>query len=214
MISQQLISSIDFGPTVLNLAGVDVPGHIQGRPFLGPNAATTRDYVFGARDRMDERYDIIAWPEISVLSTFVTRAAQNLLPIHEYARKRGNHGRTEALHQSRALPREVEYYFSPTKPVEELYDTWTDPYEVENLVGDPVYADTLSRLREAHLSWVKRTRDTGLIAEPILIEREKTIGHRYGILRQNDDPSFHRRLADIAAQASGGLRALQVCSKR
>ena len=55
---------------------------------------------------------------------------------------------------------------------------------------------------------MKRTRDTGLIAEPILIEREKRIGHRYGILRQNDDPTFNRRLADIATQASGGLTAL------
>ena len=78
--------------------------------------------------------------------------------------------------------------------MEELYDTWTDPFEVKNLAGDPVYADTISRLREAHLSWVKRTRDTGLIAEPILIEREKTIGHRYGILRQNDDPTFNRQI--------------------
>ena len=209
MISQQLISSIDFGPTVLNLAGVDVPDHIQGRPFLGPNAATTRDYVFGARDRMDERYDIIRMARDQRFKYI--RNYEPLKTYYQYMNtpeKGATMAELRQLHQSRALPREAEYYFSPTKPVEELYDTWTDPYEVKNLAGDPVYADTLSRLREAHLSWVKRTRDTGLIAEPILIEREKTIGHRYGILRQNDDPSFNRRLADIAAQASGGLRAL------
>ena len=209
MISQQLISSIDFGPTVLNLAGVNVPDHIQGRPFLGPNAATTRDYVFGARDRMDERYDIIRMARDQRFKYI--RNYEPLKTYYQYMNtpeKGATMAELRQLHQSRALPREAEYYFSPTKPVEELYDTWTDPYEVKNLAGDPVYADTLSRLREAHLSWVKRTRDTGLIAEPILIEREKTIGHRYGILRQNDDPSFNRRLADIAAQASGGLRAL------
>ena len=209
MISQQLISSIDFGPTVLNLAGVDVPDHIQGRPFLGPNAATTRDYVFGARDRMDERYDIIRMARDQRFKYI--RNYEPLKTYYQYMNtpeKGATMAELRQLHQSRALPREAEYYFSPTKPVEELYDTWTDPYEVKNLAGDPVYADTLSRLREAHLSWVKRTRDTGLIAEPILIEREKTIGHRYGILRQNDDPSFNRRLADIAAQASGDLGAL------
>ena len=209
MISQQLISSIDFGPTVLNLAGVNVPDHIQGRPFLGPNAATTRDYVYGARDRMDERYDIIRMARDQRFKYI--RNYEPLKTYYQYMNtpeKGATMAELRQLHQSRALPREAEYYFSPTKPVEELYDTWTDPYEVKNLAGDPVYADTLSRLREAHLSWVKRTRDTGLIAEPILIEREKTIGHRYGILRQNDDPSFNRRLADIAAQASGGLRAL------
>ncbi len=209
MISQQLISSIDFGPTVLNLAGVDVPDHIQGRPFLGPNAAAARDYVFGARDRMDERYDIIRMARDQRF-----KYIRNYEPLKTYYQYMNTpeKGATMAdlrqLHQSRALPPEAEYYFSPTKPVEELYDTWTDPFEVKNIAGDPVYTDTLSRLREAHLSWVKRTRDTGLIAEPILIEREKRIGHRYGILRQNDDPTFNRRLADIATQASGGLTAL------
>ena len=209
MISQQLISSIDFGPTVLNLAGVDVPDHIQGRPFLGPKAASARDYVFGARDRMDERYDIIRMARDQRFKYI--RNYEPLKTYYQYMNtpeKGATMAELRQLHQSRALPPEAEYYFSPTKPVEELYDTWTDPFEVKNLAGDPVYADTISRLREAHLSWVKRTRDTGLIAEPILIEREKTIGHRYGILRQNDDPTFNRRLADIAAQASGGLRAL------
>lgn len=209
MISQQLISSIDLGPTVLNLAGVDVPDYIQGRPFLGPNATAARDYVFGARDRMDERYDIIRMARDQRFKYI--RNYEPLKTYYQYMNtpeKGATMAELRQLHQSRALPPEAEYYFSPTKPVEELYDTWTDPFEVKNLAGDPVYADTVSRLREAHLSWVKRTRDTGLIAEPILIEREKAIGHRYGILRQNDDPTFNRRLADIAAQASGGLAAL------
>ena len=57
--TDQLVSSIDFGPTVLNLAGLTVPSHMQGQPFLGDQLPTPRQYVYGARDRMDERYDII-----------------------------------------------------------------------------------------------------------------------------------------------------------
>ena len=34
-VDDRLISSIDFGPTVLSLAGVPVPAHMQGIPFLG-----------------------------------------------------------------------------------------------------------------------------------------------------------------------------------
>ena len=58
-VSDQLVSLIDLGPTVLNLAGVAVPSHMQGLAFLGPKTPSPRDYVYGARDRMDERYDII-----------------------------------------------------------------------------------------------------------------------------------------------------------
>ena len=58
-IDRQLISSIDFAPTVLGLAGLSIPNHFQGRAFLGNHLSPQRSYVYGARDRMDERYDII-----------------------------------------------------------------------------------------------------------------------------------------------------------
>jgi len=58
-VNDQLVSSIDFGPSVMNLAGVEIPEYMQGRPFVGPNPPAPREYIFGARDRMDERYDII-----------------------------------------------------------------------------------------------------------------------------------------------------------
>ena len=34
-VSDRPVSSIDFGPTVLNLAGLAVPDYMQGQPFLG-----------------------------------------------------------------------------------------------------------------------------------------------------------------------------------
>ena len=35
-VSDQLVSMIDLAPTVLALAGVEVPAHLQGRVFIGP----------------------------------------------------------------------------------------------------------------------------------------------------------------------------------
>ncbi|MCA9067192.1 MAG: sulfatase-like hydrolase/transferase, partial [Planctomycetaceae bacterium] len=57
------VSFIDFGPTVLNLAGVAVPEQMDGRPFLGQGVVGSevekRDEVFGYADRFDEKYDLV-----------------------------------------------------------------------------------------------------------------------------------------------------------
>lgn len=208
-VTDQLVSSIDFGPTVLNLTGIEIPSHVQGIPFLGENVSSPREFVFGARDRMDERYDIIRMARDKRF-----KYIRNYEPLKTYYQYMNTpeKGKTMAdlrrLHEEGKLPPAAEYYFSPRKPVEELYDTWADPHEINNIAENPKYAATLEKLRQAHLDWVKRTRDTGLIAEPILVEREKAIGHRYGVLRQIDDPTFNNRLADIAVKASEGPTAL------
>src|SRR5262245_5216487 len=59
MVREDLVSLLDLGPTVLSLAGVPIPAHMQGQAFLGPGAAPPRRYVFAHRDRMDESYDMM-----------------------------------------------------------------------------------------------------------------------------------------------------------
>ena len=43
---------------MLSLAGVPVPPHMQGQPFLGQTPAAPREYVFGTHSRVDEAYDM------------------------------------------------------------------------------------------------------------------------------------------------------------
>ena len=54
----RLVSFDDFGPSVLSLVGIDIPGYMLGEPFLGDQATTPREYVFGHRDRIDEAMDM------------------------------------------------------------------------------------------------------------------------------------------------------------
>ena len=207
--NDRLVSSIDFGPTVLNLAGLNVPKHVQGQAFLGANLPEPRDYVYGARDRMDERYDIIRMVRDKRFKYI--RNYEPLKTFYQYMNT-PEKGATMADLRSRfeagTLRHEAKAFFAPTKPIEELYDTERDPHELTNLAADPAFESRLTTMREAHLAWVKDTRDLGLIAEPILVEREKAIGHRYGILRQGDGDSLSARIADVAAMASEGTKGL------
>jgi uncharacterized sulfatase len=205
----QLISSIDFGPTVMNLAGVKIPEHMQGRPFLGPNLPEPREYIFGARDRMDERYDIIR----SVRDKRF-RYIRNYEPLKTYYQymntpeKGATMKEIRRVHAEGKLPPAAQLFMADRKPVEELYDLQNDPHEINNLAGDPKCRRILERMRQAHREWVRRTKDLGLIPEPEIMEREKKYGSRYAILRQPGGDALNVRLGEIAALASEGPQAL------
>jgi arylsulfatase A-like enzyme len=57
--TDRLVSFVDLAATVLSLAGVPIPKHMQGRAFLGAAADEPREYVYAIRDRMAERYDTV-----------------------------------------------------------------------------------------------------------------------------------------------------------
>ena len=57
------VSFIDFGPTVLNLAGIKANPLCDGKAFLGKGTSieelATRNETFGYADRFDEKYDLV-----------------------------------------------------------------------------------------------------------------------------------------------------------
>ena len=48
-------------------------------------------------------------------------------------------------------------------PGEELYDLTADPYELENLAGDPKHAEKLTRLRRELRNWLEATQDPWIV---------------------------------------------------
>lgn len=207
----QLVSSIDFGPTVLNLAGVAIPNYVQGQPFLGSNLPEPRDYVYGARDRMDERYDIIRMVRDKRFRYI--RNYEPLKTFYQYMNtpeKGATMAELRRLHEAGKLPPAAERLFAKQKPVEELYDCRADPHEINNLAADPKFSDVLAKMRDVHLQWVQDTKDLGLIPEPIITERREEPGSEYAILRQIGGNDYNARLGAIAAAASEGIEALPV----
>ena len=208
-LDDQLISSIDFGPTVMNLAGLKTPQYMQGQPFLGPNLPRPRAYVFGARDRMDERYDIIR--SVRDKRYRYIRNYEPLKPYYQYMNtpeKGATMKEIRRLHAEGKLPPAAKLFVADRKPVEELYDLHNDPHEVNNLADDSKYHSVLKRMQKVHRQWIRETKDLGLIPEPELIEREKRYGDRYAILRQGGGDELSNRLGEIAALASAGKEAM------
>lgn len=210
VVDGQLVSSVDFAPTVLNLAGLEVPTHLQGRAFLGDGLSAPRDYVYGARDRMDERYDIIRAVRDSRF-----RYIRNFEPLKPYYQYMNTPEKGATMMEIRRAEKEgtlteIGKLFSASrKPVEELYDVQEDPHEIHNLASDPNYAQKLIKMRKSLAKWQRDIGDIGLIPEAEIEIREQVSGSRFEILNSQGAPvQFLDALVNSATKASEGIEAL------
>ena len=162
-----MTSSIDLAPTILSLAGIEIPEHLQGQAFLGSQASKTpRKYVFAGRDRMDEIYDRVRSvrdKQFRYLCNYMTDRPKYM--DLKYRRTMGYMQEILDLHNQGKLDKYQEEWFVPTKPQEELYDVLNDPDELHNLADDPAYTNKLEELRAAFQTWTKEVGDLGALDE-------------------------------------------------
>ncbi len=161
----RLINFIDLAPTLLSIAGVSIPDYMQGKAFLGQKKTKDPQYTFMSRLRMDERYDMVR-----AVRDGKFRYIRNYMPFRitmqhlDYLFNAPSAQSWEEAYKA-GRTNEVQSRFFQPKPVEELYDTENDYWEVNNLADDPAYTDVLERMRKALTEWQKEIRDVGLIPE-------------------------------------------------
>ena len=178
-VNEDLVCFLDFAPTMLRLAGVELPSHLHGRPLAALEVGTTaissqpsansRQYIFGHRDRMDETYDLIRSARdtrFKYIRNYAPRRtyAQNITYMNQMPTMK----ELRRLHAEGSLTGAPALFFRESKPIEELFDTEADPHEVVNLADRPEHAETLKRMRAALERWQEDVSDSGLIPEPLL----------------------------------------------
>ena len=121
-VNKDMILNVDFAPLFLELAGLPVPADMQGhsiRPLL--QGETPDDW----RQAMYYRY----WmhkTHHNVYAHYGIRTHQHKL-IYYYPDALGTEGSIDESYE----------------PEWELFDLVKDPYELNNVVGDPAYAETV-----------------------------------------------------------------------
>jgi hypothetical protein len=166
-----LVAFVDIPATILSLASVPVPKHMQGRPFWGDQKAPAREFVFAARDRMDERVDHVR--AVRDRRFEYLRNYRPDIPHYQditYRRQMAAMQDLLRVRDQQNLDPVQSLWFQPTKPAEELYDTETDPHEVRDLASAPAYRPQLERLRAALDGWLRETGDRPGRPETELIE--------------------------------------------
>jgi len=173
---ERLVSFVDFAPTVLNLVGLKAPDYMQGRAFLGSKQPVPRDFVYATNDRMAERYDLVR-----TVHDKRYLYMRNYMPHLTYAQhisytyEMPTYQVWDRLNAEGKLNDAQRKWFSPTKPLEELYDTYNDPFQTRNLADMPSYKENLIRMRSALKQWMDRTNDLGFLPEYEILIRSKDI---------------------------------------
>ena len=169
--TDRLVSFVDFAPTTFSLAGIEPPSYLQGTAFLGTYEGAPRDYVYAAADRLDAQYDMIRAvrdERFKYLRNFRPEQPYYLPVV--YREQMGSMRELLRLRDAGGLDDVQSQWFRRSKPEEELFDTWRDPHETENLAAQPGHAEKLAELRAALDEWMRETRDRGFLGEAEILE--------------------------------------------
>ena len=169
------VGFVDLAPTVLKIAGAEIPDRMQGETFLGADAKKA-DYVFGVRNRMDERYDVSR--SVTDGKYVYIRNFMPHLPHGQFTDYQQQTQTTSVWFQKfgKGELNDVQSAFWKPRTSEELYDLQADPHETKNLAADSANASKLTELRDAMRKKMIQIGDLDLVPESTLFEFEQSTG--------------------------------------
>lgn len=170
--SDALVQTIDIAPTMLSLAGAEIPAGMQGHdlsPFIQGHQPNVRDYLYTENlwstifgNPRCEAVQTKEWKYIRYYKNDNISARYRVKLAKEYH----IHQRVflyEVHEQQFAVYRQfVEGPLNGEPPVyEELYHLAEDPQEMHNLMNEPGHEAVINELKAAWQVEIKKARGTG-----------------------------------------------------
>ncbi len=165
VVTDELIDFTDLAPTLISLAGGEIPKHLEGRPFLGTKRTKPVEHLFLSSDRSDNGIDMV---RTVTDGRFVY--SRNYLPYIYEARYIRYMEIGEIKQQMRndlsenKLNLLQKSLFEP-RPAEFLFDIENDLWETKNLADDPEYKPVLEKMRDLLKEEVLKSRDVMFLPE-------------------------------------------------
>ena len=174
------VSLVDLAPTFLDLAGIAVPKRMTGRSLLpilladkSGQVAEDRDWViFGKERHVPCRPDHSGYPCRGIRTerwAYIENFAPDRWPVGDPplygdtdpARSLGKRITKSYLVEHRNS-KDGRHYFDlcfAKRPADELYDMRADPDQLQNLAGDPQYAEVRAKLAAQLTGALRDTAD-------------------------------------------------------
>ncbi len=202
---ESLISSIDVGPTILELAGVEIDERVQGVsfvPLLEDPKAVVREvafaeqnwHVFQAHQRMVRTGDFLyiknAYPD----KLAVSMESDPTFPAGEELWEK---------HKSGELNEKQKDIFQQPRAQEELYQVSDDPFQLNNLAAEEEFSETISSMRAILNDWSESTGDT--VPDNPTPDRQTLEGKKFPGHKHQEFPGAARNATKINANGPVAL---------
>lgn len=198
--SNDLVSFIDFAPTVMDLAGLKKDPVMHGKSFGGEKPEKL-EYIYAARSRADDVYDVSR-----LISDGRYVYIKNFMPYKPYIQDalifsdvKRSFRELNRLKEEGELNDTSMRMYTP-KASEELYDLKNDPHELNNLANDPDYAEKTEELRSQLKSWLIDKKDIGFLHESEMMIRSE--GSSPMEIARNAEKYDARTIINAAFEAS------------
>jgi arylsulfatase A-like enzyme len=172
--TSSFVEFVDLVPTVLSLAGIEIPKSVDGKPFLGKKLKKSKlekqNTTFGYADRFDEKYDLVRSIRVGKYKYIRNYQPFNIDGLYNFYRyKMLAYKEWYNLFIGGKLNDVQSQFFRPRKP-EALYNIDEDPHEINNLANDISYNEILLDLRTKLNDHLISINDLSFLPEPHLLE--------------------------------------------
>jgi N-sulfoglucosamine sulfohydrolase len=178
---KDFVSFTDFAPTFLEAAGLDIPAEMTGNSLMEILLSDRSGFIEADRNRVVtaiERHTYcrpggFPYPSRAIRKdnwVYIRNFEPERWPAghpHFYSPHQGFYGDIDAgptrsyILENKDDP-DLSFYYRlacEKRSGEELYDLDTDPYELNNLAGNPSYGNELKELREELFAYLEETND-------------------------------------------------------
>ncbi|KGK00085.1 sulfatase-like hydrolase/transferase [Thalassotalea sp. ND16A] len=172
-LESKMLSFIDFGPTILSLAGIDTPAEMQGQAFLGEKATHNRVLNFGFRTNQERHFDpmrSVTDGNYSYIKNYLRRKPMMLRNDFQWGMP-SNIALDEFAKTADGQTYSSKFY--QTKPTENLYYRPTDRFEQKDLMPtlSAVSEKRLQKFRKEVSQHIRTTKDIGFV--PLAFKKGK-----------------------------------------
>ena len=187
-LSDRLVEFADFGPTLLSIAGVKPPDHMQGRAFMGKYEQEPRNYSINFRTNTEDHFDpsrSVFTQDYQYIRYYTPYKIHALRQSYQWGMP-GQMAWDSLFHFAGTYPEHQQYYLP--KPMEMLFHRKNDPYNLINLAYDPAYAHLIAEFREVTSGHIRQTKDLGFFPRDVrdhFVEKGISL---YEWVREHDYP--------------------------